>query len=59
MDENLRRELGASGREFVAGNYSRERLLDDIRALYRGLQHTVQLSQNAGATEAGIESRAG
>ncbi len=58
-DPNLRKELGARGREFVVRNYSRERLLDDIRALYRGLRHTVQLSQNAGATEAGIESRVG
>lgn len=58
-DADLRRELGARAREFVVGNYSRERLLDDIRALYRGLRQTVQLSQNAGATEAGIESRAG
>jgi|SRR5688572_12176726 len=58
-DANLRNQLGARGREFVVRNYSRERLLDDIRALYRGLRHTVQLSQNAGATEAGIESRAG
>lgn len=58
-DANLRKELGTRGREFVVGNYSRERLLDDIRTLYRGLRQTVQLSQNAGATEAGIESRAG
>jgi glycosyltransferase involved in cell wall biosynthesis len=58
-DGNLRRELGVRAREFVVRNYSRERLLDDIRALYRGLRQTVQLSQNAGATEAGIESRAG
>ena len=58
-DANLRKELGARGREFVGRNYSRERLMDDIRTLYRGLRHTVQLSQNAGATEPGIESRAG
>lgn len=58
-DPNLRKELGARGREFVVRNYSRERLLDDIRALYRGLLHTVQLTQNAAATEPGIESRVG
>lgn len=36
-DCELRKALGARGREFVTQNYSRERLLDDIRALYRGL----------------------
>lgn len=58
-DANLRSELGARAREFVLRNYSRERLLDDIRVLYRGLRQTIQLSQNAGATGAGVESRAG
>jgi glycosyltransferase involved in cell wall biosynthesis len=33
----LRTELGNRGLEFVAGNYSRERLLDDMRALYKQL----------------------
>lgn len=33
----LRTELGKRGVEFVDGNYSRERLLDDIRALYKQL----------------------
>ncbi len=33
----LRTELGNRGLEFVANNYSRERLLDDIKALYTQL----------------------
>ena len=36
-DAVLREELGMRGREFVIKNYSRERLLDDIRTLYRSL----------------------
>jgi glycosyltransferase involved in cell wall biosynthesis len=58
-DEGLRRELGLRGREFVAQNYSKERLLDDIRSLYRGLRHTAELSHGTGATEPSIESRVG
>jgi glycosyltransferase involved in cell wall biosynthesis len=48
-DANLRKELGARGREFVVRNYSRERLLDDIRALYRSLTPSVRVSQTASA----------
>jgi glycosyltransferase involved in cell wall biosynthesis len=33
----LRAELGKRGLEFVTANYSRERLLDDIRSLYKQL----------------------
>jgi glycosyltransferase involved in cell wall biosynthesis len=33
----LRTELGNRGLEFVASNYSRERLLEDIKALYKQL----------------------
>jgi glycosyltransferase involved in cell wall biosynthesis len=33
----LRKELGNRGLEFVAGNYSRERLLSDIKLLYKQL----------------------
>ena len=33
----LRRQLGERGREFVARNYSVERLLGDVQALYAGL----------------------
>ncbi|MFZ0064375.1 MAG: glycosyltransferase [Pyrinomonadaceae bacterium] len=48
-DANLRKELGARGREFVVRNYSRERLLDDIRAMYRELTQRVRVSQTASA----------
>ena len=46
-DAGLRKELGARGREFVMRNHSRERLLDDIRALYRELTQSFQVSQTA------------
>ena len=36
-NSELRTELGNRGLEFVASNYSRERLLDDMRALYKQL----------------------
>ncbi len=36
-DENLRKTLGESGREFVQNNYSKERLTADIINLYRDL----------------------
>ncbi len=36
-NDELRRDLGIAGREFVARNYSRERLVSDIRQLYREL----------------------
>ncbi|HEY0460342.1 MAG TPA: glycosyltransferase [Pyrinomonadaceae bacterium] len=37
-DENLRKALGARGREFVRDNYSKERLTTDIINLYRELK---------------------
>lgn len=36
-DEDLRRQLGQSGREFVVRNYAKERLLADISTLYEQL----------------------
>jgi glycosyltransferase involved in cell wall biosynthesis len=36
-DATLRRETGARGLQFVTRQYSKERLLKDIEALYRGL----------------------
>jgi glycosyltransferase involved in cell wall biosynthesis len=36
-DKALRRELGEQGRDFVAKNYAKERLLRDIAELYREL----------------------
>lgn len=40
-DARLRREIGERGLEFVRLSYSKERLLDDIRALYRELPRLV------------------
>jgi glycosyltransferase involved in cell wall biosynthesis len=36
-DANLRRETGERGLQFVASNYSKERLLEDIKNLYADL----------------------
>lgn len=36
-DVTLRREIGQRGLQFIAANYSRERLLDDVRTLYADL----------------------
>jgi glycosyltransferase involved in cell wall biosynthesis len=36
-NEKLRESLSVSGREFVASHYSKERLVNDIKALYREL----------------------
>jgi glycosyltransferase involved in cell wall biosynthesis len=38
-DQNLRRELGGRGREFVRQNYAKERLINDISNLYEQLLH--------------------
>jgi glycosyltransferase involved in cell wall biosynthesis len=46
-DPGLRKELGTRGREFVMRNHSRERLLDDLRRLYRALTQSVPVSQTA------------
>ncbi len=34
-DEKLRESLGRSGRDFVEQNYSKERLIEDVKELYR------------------------
>jgi glycosyltransferase involved in cell wall biosynthesis len=36
-DEKLRAKIGESGREFVNASYSKERLINDIKSLYREL----------------------
>ena len=36
-NEKLRERLSNAGREYIASNYSRERLVDDIASLYRDL----------------------
>ena len=56
-DSDLRREIQARGREFVTQHYSRERLLEDIRALYRSLSPSEKVSSPAAPRE--IESRTG
>jgi glycosyltransferase involved in cell wall biosynthesis len=38
-DRSLRQELGERGLEFVEVNYSKERLIEDIKDLYRELGH--------------------
>jgi glycosyltransferase involved in cell wall biosynthesis len=38
-DKSLREELGARGLEFVHVNYSKERLIEDIKGLYGELRH--------------------
>lgn len=38
-DRSLRKELGERGLEFVEVNYSKERLLEDIKSLYSELGH--------------------
>src|SRR5688572_18214379 len=38
-DDGLRKELGRRGREFVARNYAKERLISDISILYGQLLH--------------------
>jgi glycosyltransferase involved in cell wall biosynthesis len=48
-DAKLRRRLGMSGLQFVASNYSRERLVKDISALYANLidDHSVAVKTHA------------
>jgi len=52
-DEKLRVRMGARGREFVARNYSVERLLADVLHLYEEL---LQLAQRHGAGVAAVET---
>ena len=37
QNENDRREVALRGQEYIRSNYSKERLIDDIKRLYRGL----------------------
>jgi glycosyltransferase involved in cell wall biosynthesis len=52
----LRRDIGERGLQFVAGNYSRERLLQDIRKLYGDLLKRKMISAGASAPENRLES---
>jgi glycosyltransferase involved in cell wall biosynthesis len=42
-DRSLRQELGSRGLEFVELNYSKERLFEDIKGLYRELMSPVTI----------------
>lgn len=55
----LRTELGNRGIEFVASNYSRERLLDDIKALYKQLleRRAIQVKYTHRGIASSPESR--
>ncbi|MDQ6651494.1 MAG: glycosyltransferase [Acidobacteriota bacterium] len=55
-DAQLRREIGERGLQFVTGNYSKERLLQDIKTLYADLLKRKMISLNASAPENRLES---
>lgn len=57
-DQNLRQEIGERGLEFVAGQYSKERLLQDIKTLYADLLKGTTISVKASAPENRLESGA-
>jgi glycosyltransferase involved in cell wall biosynthesis len=52
----LRTELGNRGLEFVASNYSRERLLDDIKALYKQMLERRVIQVNVHSSGNSLES---
>ncbi len=56
-DENLRREMGEAGLQFVNSRYSKDRLLDDVRELYAELHQGNKQPVPAPATEQRLESR--
>lgn len=54
-DRSLRQELGDAGLEFVEVNYSKERLIEDIKDLYGELSHKkAQTAQMVPATGASL-----
>jgi len=53
----LRTELGHRGLEFVTTNYSRERLLEDIKALYKQMLERSALQVNVNSSGNSLESR--
>lgn len=55
-DPRLRRDIGERGLQFVTGNYSKERLLQDIRTLYADLLKRRIIPVNASAPENRLES---
>ena len=56
-DAELRQEMGERGLQFVQGNYSKERLLENVRALYADLLTGKITSVNAHSRENRLESR--
>jgi glycosyltransferase involved in cell wall biosynthesis len=55
-DYNLRREIGERGLLFVESNYSKDRLLEDVGALYTDLLAGKTTSVNAHSPENRLES---
>lgn len=56
-DIELRREMGDRGFHFVQSNYSKARLLEDIKALYRELLERRAIPVRAPSPERSLESR--
>lgn len=56
-DEDLRREIGEAGLQFVASRYSKDRLLDDVRELYAELHGGLKQTVRARPAEQSLESR--
>ncbi len=56
-DPELRRELGDRGARFVAGQYSKERLLQDMRVLYDRLLECRSVPAKARSAGRSLESR--
>ncbi len=56
-DIELRREMGDRGIHFVQNNYSKARLLEDIKALYRELLEHRAIPVRASSSERSLESR--
>ena len=56
-DEDLRREIGEAGLQFVTSRYSKDRLLDDVRQLYADLHAGHRKTVRARRAEQSLESR--
>ena len=56
-DEDLRREIGEAGLQFVTSRYSKDRLLDDVRQLYADLNAGHRKTVRARRAEQSLESR--
>ena len=59
-NEELRREMGENGLRFVTQNYSKERLLADIRGLYRELGQQIPVAEpGVWGLESGVKRKTG